>query len=145
MKAALRNIVFLMVIWTYIFGSAGFTVHHCCCHKHYHTTCAIFEAYSPYVYEDCQMQKDSIDDAVKIRKPKHCANFVYSLDGEKYSNENTLHAPILWLVLLITLLSDFNFSIQDTDFLVNTLYYYGVAHYKYRPWCTPDILCTFKI
>lgn len=145
MKAAFRNIIFLMVIWTYIFGSSGFTVHHCCCNKHFHTTCAIFNAYNPYVFEDCHMLEDSIDNIVKIRKPKHCSNFVYSLDGEKYSNNNVLKAPICWLVELITLLSEPNLSISDSNSLANALYYCGITHYKYRPWCTPDNLCTFKI
>ncbi len=158
MKTAIRNIVFLAVILGYIFGSSGFTVHHCCCKKHYHVTCAIINAWEHYVFSGCEKEHhnaaieaisddDKSNSSIKAAK-KHCADFVYTMDGSQYSNEDNLHAPENYLVELFQYLpEDLNSVSNNLYFSVDSgpLLHFDTSHSRYRQWCRPDILCTFLI
>lgn len=156
MKTAFRNIIFIMVVWVYIFGSSGFTVHHCCCKKHYHVTCAIFNAYEHYVFSGCEKhtRKDQIektasdkDDICVVKAPKkHCADLLFTLNSEEYNSTDNLKVPASTVMELLQYLptdTDTIFSNQyagaDVDLFLN----YDTFRYRFRPRCTPNILCTF--
>lgn len=147
-----------MVIGAYIFGSSGFTVHHCCCKKHYHVTCSIINAYENYIFSGCEKHTHNakIEEAMceeegisVIKAPKrHCADILFTINAEEYNNEDNLKVPINFteeLIQYCILCSD---SISDNQYQntgVNLFFSYDASHYRYRPWCTPDILCTFII
>ena len=165
MKIAVRNILLVLVAWVYIFGSAGFTVHHCCCKKHYHVTCAIVNAWEHYVYSGCEKYAKQSDNHAKkenisnnesdngfiavVKAPeKHCADILFTMDASQYNNEDNLQTPVNYAVELLQYLPvDIN-SISMTQYFgndINLFYNYDISHYRYRSWCTPDVLCTFII
>lgn len=162
MKTAIRNIVFALTIWVYIFGSSGFTVHHCCCKKHYHTTCAIINAWEHYVFSGCekhnrdasevsrQNEDGSSSQMTIVKKAKgHCTDFLYTMESQWYSNEDNLQAPAKYIVELLQYLPVDLHTITESQYFgadIEFFYNYDTSHYRYRQWCpAPDVLCTFII
>jgi hypothetical protein len=93
MKNYLKNIILFFVVAIYFFGTAGFSIHHCCCKKSYHTTCAIFNSFNPYIEHDCIKYQEHIsaDKILKYRQSRHCGEFIFSKLTEKYNNEKCSH------------------------------------------------------
>ncbi len=147
MKAAIKNIILMSVICSYVFGAAGFTVHHCCCTHTFHTTSAIVSIFTPpYSISECEDHTQcNCDDSIKIRKARYCGDEVYSLDGVQYNNVNNLEAPEYIQIELLELLSYHKEdSIKPVQLGENNLYF-DTSPQKYRHWHSYNILCTFRI
>lgn len=140
-----QYVVLVLVLGTYIFGSAGFTIHHCCSKKHYHTTSAILNAFHPYIIEDCKKYQEHIsaDKAIKIRQNRHCGNWVYSMSSMKYNNEDNQESSYLFSMAFFKLILPEN-SFQDIS-LQKDHPFCDVSHIKKRRWREPDVLRIYRI
>ena len=147
MKVVFKYIIFTVVILHYLVGSIGFTIHHCCCSKLYHTTSLITEVFSPYHYNCKRIQEAKEDFGLTVFRPyRHCGSVVYSMDKMKYNNEEKLQSP----PLLLFEIENFNFyfnSLLISQLESNT---FNNSHIFYN--CTlkrrcldADSLCTFLI
>lgn len=145
MKTILKHIVLVCIIVHYFIGSIGFTVHHCCCCKTYHTGSCLAEGFCPYEAEHCLKKiEDSLEDGtLRFRQYRHCGDYIYSMDLMKYLNEGKVPSPPLFLVLFHEPVVPDNLSIARNDIILNKHFYYEVL-YKRRA-CEAALLCTLII
>lgn len=132
-------------MFAYIFGTAGFTLSHCCCSKTFKTTSSILNAYthnSQKAYINHTDEPEDLEGVHTIKQRKCCGDSVYSMDGVNYSNEDKMHSPVLYLVELLALspLSDSFFKLQTS---IGTVIICDISHLRLRKGCESDILCTF--
>ncbi len=135
----------ISVMFAYIFGTAGFTLSHCCCSKTFKTTSSILNAYthnSQKAYINHTDEAEDLEGVYTIKQRKCCGDSVYSMDGVNYSNEDKMHSPVLYLVELLALspLSDSFFKLQTS---IGTDIICDIFHLRLRKGCESDILCTF--
>lgn len=134
----------IAIICGYIFGASGVTVHHCCCTKHFHSTCAIFDAYKPYIIQDCEKYKESLEASgpVKVTKKRCCSDFLYNMDGIKYKNQANMSSPDLFLYKIFSILShqgeSTSMSVTASE-VVEYIFYDSTDMVRHRS--LPDLFC----
>lgn len=105
LRTFIRNIILFHIIAVYFFGTAGFTIHHCCCHKSYNVTNAVLNIFHPYVEHNCKRIAEHIsaDKVLKFRQYRHCGEWNYTILGENYngSQKTLIQSPILDLLAII--------------------------------------------
>lgn len=145
MKAIMKHILILAVIAAYLFGTAGFTLSHCCCSNTFKTTSSIINAYthsSQKAYANHTDEVADVDGVQSLKQRKCCGDSVYSMDGVNYNNEDNMHSPVLYLVELLSLppLPDSFFKLETS---IDTNIICDIYHFRLRKGCAPDILCTY--
>lgn len=147
MKAILKYIVLSIVLTQYFVGSVGFTVHHCCCKKLYHTSACVADGFHPYELHDClKVVEDKLyGEQLSFRPYRHCGNYTYSMDFMKYHFQKNVPAPPLYLVMLndFTLMRTLPQMFNVNDIVINK--YDCYSHTYKRRWCEQDCLCIFTI
>ncbi|MEG0891579.1 MAG: hypothetical protein RR312_05955 [Bacteroidales bacterium] len=147
MKRVFKYVILSILIAQYFVGSIGFTVHHCCCKKLYHTSACLTDVFFPYEVHDCLKQLENLhaDNHVKVSPYRHCGSYTYSMDHMKYNYQKKVPAPPLYLILMqdIALLNCLPQIIETADQQKYSKYYYS-KEYK-RRWCEPERLCIFTI
>ena len=132
-------------MFAYIFGTAGFTLSHCCCSKTFKTTSSILNAYthnSQKAYINHTDEAEDLEGVHTIKQRKCCGDSVYSMDGVNCSNEDNLQAPSLYLVEILALLplSD-DFCSVSSSVVADIIC--DISHFRLRKGSAPDVLCTF--
>ncbi len=148
MKTIARDSILVVVVALYIVGSIGFTVHHCCCHKFYHTSCCLLDGFSPYKIDGCHKIAEDLlaGDKLVFKQYRHCGDFVYSMEHGKYSHTEKQNAPILYLVMIQDLSDNLVFSDISNQASFNDIsdiFFYN--HVFKRRWQNQESLCSFLI
>jgi len=145
MKAVIKYIMIISVMFAYIFGTAGFTLSHCCCSKTFKTTSSILNAYthnSQKAYINHTDEAEDLEGVHTIKQRKCCGDSVYSMDGVNYSNEDNLQAPSLYLVEILALLPlPCDFCSVSSSVVTDIIC--DISHFLLRRGTSPDLLCTF--
>lgn len=143
----LKYIVLSVIVTQYFVGSVGFTVHHCCCKKLYHTSACLTDIFFPYEIHNClkKIEDASSGKQLTFRPYRHCGTYTYSMDYMKYNCQKKVPAPPLYLVLMqnIALLNSIPKILDSSDQISKFRDHYSQV-YK-RRWCEPDRLCLFII
>lgn len=147
MKTILKYIVLSIVLSQYIVGSVGFTVHHCCCKKLYHTSACLSDSFHPYELHDClRVVEDKLyGKQLSFRPYRHCGNYTYTMEHMKYNCQQKVPSPPLYLVMLndFTLMQTLPQIVDANNIVINQYDYHN--HIHKRRWCEPDRLCIFII
>lgn len=145
MKAVIKYMMIISVMVAYIFGTAGFTLSHCCCSKTFKTTSSLLNAYthnSQKAYFNHTDEAVDLEGVQTIKQRKCCGDSVYSMDGVNYSNEDNLQAPAVCLVEILALLPHpDDICSFSSSLVIDTIC--DISHFWLRRGATPDLLCTF--
>lgn len=148
MRTIFKYMVLIVIALQYFVGSIGFTVHHCCCKKVYHTSSILAEIFAPYHIHECLRVKELSEypGQLMFRQWRHCGAYTYSMGHMKYNCQEKMSAPPLYLIMTDSLsssLKDVNLLTSVESTLDNTHIFYN--HVLKRRWQECDSLCTFLI
>lgn len=148
MRIIIKYVILIIITLQYFVGSVGFTIHHCCCKKVYHTSSILADVFAPYHVHECLKVKEMKEAGGKLmfRQWRHCGSYVYSMEQMKYNCQEKMTAPPLYLMLT----QDLSLVVKDITLLVSTLDVSSnnpivYNHVLKRRWQEPDSLCTFII
>lgn len=147
MKTILSHIVLSVLALLYFIGSVGFTVHHCCCKKVYHTTACLADVFCPYEIHECLKKEEDSQAGNKLtfRPYRHCGMYTYSMDHVKYNCQKKVPAPLLYLVMLqdMAIISS---RPQKLDYSISGAVAPDFYNHMYkRRWCEQARLCLFIV
>lgn len=148
MRIIIKYIILIIIALQYFVGSVGFTIHHCCCKKVYHTSSILADVFAPYHVHECLKVKEMEEAGSRLmfRQWRHCGSYVYSMEQMKYNCQEKMTAPPLYLILtqdLSLVVKDITPLVSSLDVSSNNPIVYN--HVLKRRWQEPASLCTFII
>ena len=144
LKKIIKISLISLIVTQYLLGCIGFTIHHCCCEKIYHTSLPLADVISPYKILNCEKNHQHPEERkiLKISQARCCASYVYAIDHLKYSAGDSVNIPDLFFDNSISIYTDQITNLFAHEFRPTKL---KDDNHIFERWRRCDFFCLFLI